>query len=605
MTLVRLIPPKWLQEKGTTKIIEGLLSDEQIADYNIQGYNIHYWPNYPSDYDKSRNVDGSQIDIFDYVFVDFDLKTANYPSKDAFIEELGKLLPSRIVDSGGGIHAYWKVSDLDAKSYLRLTRRLVRFFNTDPATGTLAQLMRLPGTLNTKQKDNYVLCETLHDSDEVFTCEQLDKLLPGITVEDEEFCNDHYNKTHNPASFENIDDTIPPKFGQLLSQNAEAKELWALAPADRSKADYRLGHIMFANSFTRQEAISVLMNSGKAMSRSPVHRVGYAQGIVDKIWTYELEDPKSIALAPTVRELLSKGDEVLTGTRFPCHRILDDTYHGFRLGQVMGIIGGSGVGKTTLTLNTFLWFAANNPDYQHYFFSLEQPPGEIAARIRTICQGNEVLYDKIHIVSNYDENGEYRNLSIDDVESTLKSYEKESGKKVGAVVVDHIGVLAKNDKHGENEGLIGICKRMKAVAVNTNIFLIMLSQAPREKAGVGDLELDKNAAYGTVFFEAFVDFLLCLWQPLKRAYTQGAPTVMAFKFAKIRHKKQQLDKIHEDTCYQLYFDPNTEILREMTQDEETAASYYLNIATNMRKRDRKTDLVPYQSRKVDGKANSN
>ena len=74
---------------------------------------------------------------------------------------------------------------------------------------------------------------------------------------------------------------------------------------------------------------------------------------------------------------------------------------------------------------------------------------------------------------------------------------------------------------------------------------------------------------------------------------------MAIKFAKIRHKNQLKDRIKEDICYQLYFDPTTELLREVTQDEETSAKYWIVQATNLRKADRKTDVVPYQSRRVD------
>lgn len=73
---------------------------------------------------------------------------------------------------------------------------------------------------------------------------------------------------------------------------------------------------------------------------------------------------------------------------------------------------------------------------------------------------------------------------------------------------------------------------------------------------------------------------------------------MAIKFAKIRHKKQGQDRIQEDVCYQLFFDPQTELLRELTQDEEQSAKYFLAQATSLRKADRKTDLVPYQSRRV-------
>jgi len=605
MLLCRLIAPGWAITDQ--KVIEGLLTEEQVFNFNRnQHYNVYYFPNNPSSYTEEMSpISGSDIDTFSYVFVDMDLKDGVYTDKDAFLAKIAEsgILPTTVVDSGNGIHVYWSVTDLDAKSYLRFQRRLLRFFRTDEAVAKLLQLMRLPGTLNTKKQDNLIPCEILFKDDTSYTSEQLDKLLPPISREDEEYCINHYNKTYN-INQENykITDTMPAKWGKLLHENAEVKKIWGTPSDDRSKSDFRLAHIMHANEFTKQEAMSVLANSAKASQRAPVHRINYASNIVDKIWTYEAaEDKKTVKLAPTVRDILAKGDEALSGTRFPCSKLIDDTEHGFRLGQVIGIIGGSGVGKTTLTLNTFLWFAQYNPDYHHVFFSLEQPSGEIAQRIKTICNGNESLYDKIHIVSNYNDDGTYNHFSMKLIEEYIAQLEAQSGHKIGAVVIDHIGVLDKQNKNGENEGLIGVCREMKAVAVKLNIMLLMLSQAPREKAGIGDLELDKNAAYGTVFFESFVDYCICLWQPLKRMYAQGAPTVIALKFAKIRHKKQHLDRIKEDVCYQFYFDPSTERLREMTQDEETSAKYWVNQATNARKADKKTDIVTYESRRTEVK----
>ena len=594
--IYRCIAPPWLAETGIRKVLEGEFTNAEIIKLNTQGYNIYFLPNHPSTYSTDTTVSGADIDVFSWVFVDFDLKSGTYPSKDAFLEAIGQsgIEPTKVVDSGNGIHVYWKVSNLDAKSYLRLTRRVMRLFNTDEAVGQVFQLMRLEGTKNTKALP-FLDCSLLYASNKIYTCDELDQVLPPILQVDEEYCQRHYDKTFNLNHTADIDDTLPPKFGDFLRANSEAKDLWSSTQDDRSKSDFRLAHLMFAYGFSKAEASSVLINSAKALQRAPKHRQSYAQNIADKIWTYadtgEVDD--------TVRGILSRPEDTLKGKRFPCNKVIDDTVHGFRLGQVIGIIGGSGVGKTTLTLNAFLWFAENNPDCHHFFFSLEQPPGEIASRIKTICGGNDRLFDKIHIISNYAADGTFKNFSLDSVREHLLAFRERTGLAVGAAVVDHIGVLSKSDKNGEMEGLQGICRRMKSVAVETNCILIMLSQAPREKAGVGDLELNKDAAFGTSYFENFVDFLITLWQPLKRVYNLGAPTVMAFKFAKIRHKKQGLDRIHEDTCYQLFFDPNTERLRELSQDEEKSAKYFNNQATTARKRDRKTDIIEYESRRVD------
>ena len=166
-------------------------------------------------------------------------------------------------------------------------------------------------------------------------------------------------------------------------------------------------------------------------------------------------------------------------------------------------------------------------------------------------------------------------------------------------------MLSNNDKFGQDEGIKKLCKEMKAFAAQTNTLLIMQSQTSREKAGIGDLELNKDAAFGTSIFENFCDFLITIWQPVKRMYQEGAPTVTAFKFCKIRHKKQNKDVIKEDTCYKLIFDPNNEKLRELTEEEDKAFKFFLAKCTNKRKNDRKTELVDYKPIKVEEQGDLN
>jgi hypothetical protein len=261
----------------------------------------------------------------------------------------------------------------------------------------------------------------------------------------------------------------------------------------------------------------------------------------------------------------------------------------------MGLVAGSGVGKTAWTLNAFRWFAQKNPDYHHFFVPLEQPANEIADRWATMCGSDSSLHDKVHILSNYDDDGNFRHLSFDETREYITAFQKERGIKVGCVVIDHIGALKKKGKDGENQDLMDICHSMKAFAVQTNTFLIMQSQSSREKAGIGDLELNKDAAYGTVYFESYCDYLVTLWQPLKRCHSeQSCPTVTAFKYCKIRHKKKQ-DVVQEDVPYFLSFDSDTEQMHDMTQDQIISFNYFLPKATNKRKGDRKTELLTYKS----------
>lgn len=600
MTLVRMIAPQWLlkEHPSLPSVVEGQFTNEQIKDHNEAGYNIYYRPNYPKVY-NGGSVTGQDIDTFEYVFVDCDLKDGVYKSKEEFLEYILDIpTPNRIVDSGNGIHAYWRVTDLDCKSYLRFQRRLMRLCKTDPAVGTIAQLMRLENTVNTKNKDNFKLCHLLSENSVSYTSEELDKLLPAIALEDEQYCIDHYNSVFNLNQLtpRAMLKEMPLKWGEFLRKNSEAKSLFSHTSGDRSDDDFRLALLMQANKFNEEEAFTVLMNSGKAIQRAPHHRESYATNIINKIWVKKESEQKGLAVS--VEDLLAT-PEVEKGKRFRCFKYVDDTIKGFRLGHVLGLVGGSGVGKTTMALNLFLGFAASNPDYHHFFCSLEMPSREIAERWKNMCGENTSLHSKVHIISNYDESGKFRDLSLDDIKNDIMDFQTKNNRKVGCVVIDHIGILCNNNRLGQDEGTKQICKSMKSFAIETNTFLIMQSQTARSKAGEGDLELNKDAAFGTSSFENFVDYLVTIWQPLKRVYYQGAPTIMTFKFCKIRHKKQGRDKIEESVKYNMFFDPNTELIRELTQEESIHIPFYLKAASAIRKNDKDSDVDSYVSRKVD------
>ncbi len=596
MTVYRLIAPDWAPHLKP-KVLEGVFTNEEVEKYNTQGYNAYSFVNGPSHYDGHRPVDGSIIDLFHWVFVDFDLKSNTYPDKNSFIEAIGQseITPTRIVDSGNGTHVYWKILSLDAMAFLRFQRRLSRLFNTDEAVSKICQLMRVPSTINQKDPNNPKICETIYETDSVYTAEEFDSLLPPITPQDEAYCKLHHDKTYNLNQDVLIDDSLPPKFGAFLRDNSEAKELFSGETDDRSKNDYRLGHLMFANGFTRDEALSVLVNSAKALKRAPIHRRSYASGIVDKIWTFE-ETGETESLSKPVSEILRESpNDSLLGDRLVGWKYIDNTDIGFRLGHVMGLVAGSGVGKTTMALNLFMGFVQSNPEYDHFFVPLEQTDREIAARWQIMCGTNKSLHSKVHIISNYDSKGAFRDLSLTQIKDHIIDFQVQTGKKAGCVVIDHIGILCNNNKHGQDEGVKEIAKAMKGFAIETKTFLIMQSQTARSKAGIGDLELDKDAAFGTSIFENFCDYLVTLWQPLKRAYDMGAPTILAYKFCKIRHKKQNVDVLKEDKPYSVFFDPETQLIREITQEEDKAISYWNGVVANKRKSDRKTEVQSYTS----------
>ena len=597
--LIRAILPQWAINKSSLpKVVEADCSEDEILQLSRQGYNLYYFPNHPSVYDKSKTVDGKDIDVFKTVFVDCDLKHGKYTNATEFINTVSNfsLKPSKIVLSGNGVHAYWNVSDLDAGSFLRLNRRLCRHFDTDPAVSKILQLMRVPNTINWKDEQEPKLCETIDETDSIYTAEQLDQSLPKITPEDEEYCKLHYDKTYGLYEKLDISDELPEKWYKVAVKGTEMYSLFYGKHSDRSKADYRLAHLLSSHDFTKEEAMSVLMNTNKASTRSGHHNYTYAENIVTKIWDAKGDDipekSKPKLLSRSAGDILdSMDEESLKGERFPCDPMFDATEHGFRRTQVLGLIGGAGAGKTAIGFNFFIGFAEKNPDSIHLAVSLEQPETEYAQRWKKISNGNKEYYNSVHILGNYNPDGTYRNLSLQEIEDYIKVLEKDTGKKVGCVMIDHIGVLKKKNRNGENQGLMEVCQYLKAFAVNTNTFLIMQSQAPREKAGIGDVELDKDAAYGTGQFEWYCDYVVTTWQPLKRVYDKHPDmTVTCIKFCKIRHKNILKDNMKEDVRYALKFDPNTEKLNLMSELERSKYHFLENQAINLRKADKKSSM---------------
>ena len=596
--LVRMILASWAHNDSKKKVLEGEFTLEQIEQFNSDGYNIYYLPNGPEEYVPGRNVEGSHITKFNFIFVDMDLKDGTYSSKDEFLAKLDSLTlkPTMVVDSGNGIHAYWLVSDLDAMSYLRLSRRMMRLLKTDEAVGQIYQLLRLPGTVNVKNLDNLKPCEVISGENVEYTCEQLDKFLPPISAADEAHCQQHHDKTYKLKADIKVDNKIPVKFAKLLETSKEVKDIWLGNVEDRSKGDFRLAHLMHASGFTKDEAISVLVNSSKALSRAPAHQVSYATNIVDKIFPdVTAESPKE--LSKSVRELLLTGDdETLKGTRIYGPKWFDNTHHGLRLGHVVGLVAGVGVGKTTISLNLFKSFIELNPQWHHMFVSLEQPAAEIAGRLKRMFAGNEASYDKIHIVDNENDDGSKRDLSLHDIQAYILDFQKRKGVKIACVVLDHIGILRMVTKNGENQGLMDVCRELKGFARSTNTLFIVQSQSTREKAGDGDIELFKGAAYGTQHFESYMDFLFVAWSPLKRCYDDpSCPTVTAYKAVKIRFKSPGKDKIIEDQPYRLFYNVETETLQDMTQEQELAFDFFAKKCLDLRNKDKKRDLVSYKS----------
>ncbi|WP_326512188.1 phage/plasmid primase, P4 family [Clostridium intestinale] len=97
--------------------------------------------------------------------------------KVKLVEELRSLYfkPSYIVNSGNGIHCYWRTTvpidvqkcRLEFEATLRYFANILPEFKGDRAVCNIAHMLRLPGTYNYKDIDNPKPCEPIDSNDEI------------------------------------------------------------------------------------------------------------------------------------------------------------------------------------------------------------------------------------------------------------------------------------------------------------------------------------------------------------------------------------------------------------------------------------------------------
>lgn len=126
------------------------------------------------------------------LFAEYDAK--DFDSKDAARAYMlaRPLAPSVIVDSGGGYHAYWLLAEpfaLDDKTQRERARTAqanwVAFVGGDPGAKDLARVLRVPGTLNQKEKyaPNFPAVRLIKaDWTRLYTLDELEKVAANVAT---------------------------------------------------------------------------------------------------------------------------------------------------------------------------------------------------------------------------------------------------------------------------------------------------------------------------------------------------------------------------------------------------------------------------------------
>lgn len=315
-------------------------------------------------------------------------------------------------------------------------------------------------------------------------------------------------------------------------------------------------------------------------------------------------------IAKSAEELIESGIMEVESERIKGPKMFDATEWGWRKGESMGLIAGSGTGKSSVSMKLLKEIIQNNPDNDdiHFFFTLEMSSRQVLSRWKKLVGYRNNLIKKLYVIDNEqcDERISWQHV-VRYVEDTCAVL----NKKPGCIIIDHFKALSNKidlkmspnfdvsfDMHSglgniKNININEMCRLINVVAKRLNAFVIVQNQSTKSRAGDGDLPMGIDAAHGAADFEWFCDYILTVWQPLKKVQDITNLKTTAWQYCKIR-EIGQYDKVSVYTPYILKFEEATGDLRKLTNVELDEFRRSLELANERRKESKTNNYNNYQ-----------
>lgn len=387
------------------------------------------------------------------------------------------------------------------------------------------------------------------------------------------------------------------------------------APAgERNISCFKAAKDFQEQGYNFEEAFKALCKSASLsdeFTEEEIRRTVQSAYSSDPKYDPRLIGQKKTLIASTVLSLeddpeLYKVSDPINGPDF-----WDTTEEKWRKGEVLGLIAAPGTGKSSASLKIVRDIIFNNPNSNdiHFFFSLEMPRRQVIKRWHKLVGKNSPHSAKLCVIDNKAcaERQTWQHIS-----RFVKDTCKAMGKGVGCVIIDHMMVVSdKIDTTQEphfdvstdiNSGrgkiktvkLKDMCFLMHEVALYLDCFLIVQNQGTKEGASHGDTPMGIHAAYGAADFAWFCDYIITVWQPLKRVATESYLRVTAWQYAKIREiGENDLAKVY--TRYALAFDMTTGDYRPLNALEQDEMDKLVERANALRKSEDKKEVSKYEA----------
>jgi hypothetical protein len=251
-------------------------------------------------------------------------------------------------------------------------------------------------------------------------------------------------------------------------------------------------------------------------------------------------------------------------------------------GDMTGILAGSGVGKTSYSLYILKHILQNNQTGVVAFVSLEMTADEIAEKWEKMTVDCPEISDRLYIIENYDESGKCKELNVGLIKHELRKIKEVLNETLIAYVLDHLHEISLD---GAIKDYNPVCRELKNMTVELDSHGLILSQTTKGKGG-GDCPVPKDGCFGTSRYENLMTNIITIFQPLLKVQKEANLPILGWQYAKIRYKNKG-DKVRENMNYVLYFEYDTEDLRELTRQEKADFSMYYEKVLELRQNEEK------------------
>lgn len=246
--------------------------------------------------------------------------------------------------------------------------------------------------------------------------------------------------------------------------------------------------------------------------------------------------------------------------------VIDNTINGIRRGEVLGLMGRPGIGKT-IVLSHVSEGIAEMDGVGHVFFSLEMPGAQIVARLqqRLFGLGRKERETAAH--GGFLDRDRYRRafqsllivdtpgLSVGQMEGILRRVMDGPFKNLslGLVTVDHLGLIGGDRKLTTYDRVSLQAREIKELAKRFQCAVLLAVQVNREAGGDGSRELGLGSARDSGVIEEAMDYMVGL-RRLDRnleasvADRQKYQNVIFAKVIKNRHGETDI----KETAYRFY-----------------------------------------------------